>query len=225
MTSAVAGSNYGNIATTVPDQPGMATSNYEVPHRFTLNLSYVTQIIDNLDTRFSLFGSASEGQPYTFTFDSSDREWGDSNWNGSRQLLYVPAANDANVVYDAGFDKAAFDAFVESEGLARGATVGRNAQNADWHVKFDFKISQEIPGLYEGQKGSAFFIVKNVGNFLNDDWGVMKQGQFVGNRMVEMSMNDAGQYVYEEFNDGNEEQEIYNDASLWEIRFGVRYTF
>ena len=60
---------------------------------------------------------------------------------------------------------------------------------------------------------------------MNDDWGVMKQGQFVGNRMVEMSMNDAGQYVYEEFNEGNEEQEIYNDASLWEMRVGVRYTF
>ncbi|GAA6206145.1 MULTISPECIES: TonB-dependent receptor [Thalassotalea] len=225
MTSSVAGSNYGNIATTVPDQPPMETSNYEVPHRFTLNLSYVTQLIDNLDTRFSLFGSASEGQPYTYTFDSSDGAWGDSNWNGSRQMLYVPAANDANVVYDAGFDKAAFDAFVEAEGLARGATVGRNSQNADWFVKFDLKVSQEIPGLYEGQKGSAFFVVKNVGNFLNDDWGIMKQGQFVGNRMVEMSMNDAGQYVYEEFNEGNEEQEIYNDASLWEIRFGVRYTF
>ncbi len=225
MTSSVAGSNFGHIATTTPDRPTMETSNYEVPHRFTLNLSYATQIIGDLDTRFSLFGSASKGQPYTFTFDSSDREWGDSNWNGSRQLLYVPADGDANVVYADGFDKAAFDAFVESEGLSRGKTVGRNAFNADWHISFDLKISQELPGLYEGQRGSAFFILKNVGNFLNDDWGVMKQGQFVGNRMVEMSINDAGQYVYEEFNAGNEEQEIYNDASLWEMRVGVRYTF
>ncbi len=225
MTSSVAGSNYGHIATTTPDRHGLATSNYEVPHRFTLNLSYVTEIVDGLNTRFSLFGSASEGQPYSFTFDSSDREWGDSNWNGSRQPLYVPLADDPNVVYDADFDKAAFDAFVDSAGLARGETVGRNAENADWHVSFDLKISQEIPGLYEGQKGSAFFIVKNVGNFLNDDWGVMKQGQFVGNRMVEMGMNDSGQYVFEEFNEGNDDQEIYNDASLWEIRMGVRYTF
>jgi len=53
----------------------------------------------------------------------------------------------------------------------------------------------------------------------------MKQGQFVGNRMVEMSTNDAGQYVYEEFNAGNEEQTYYRDGSLWEVRVGVRYDF
>ena len=227
MTSAVAGSNYGNLATTDALNPPITTSNYEIPHRFTMNLSYGVELIGGLETRFSLFGQASEGQAYSFTYDDSDRAFGDDNWQGDRQLVYIPTADDikvGNVVYDPGFDVAAFDAFIESEGLARGQTTGRNAQNADWYVSFDIKINQEIPGLIEGHRGNAFFIIKNVGNMINDDWGVMKQGEFVGNRMVEMSVKD-GKYHYENFNSGNEDQNFYKDSSVWEMRVGVSYDF
>jgi len=225
MTSAVAGSNYGNLATTDALNPPITTSNYEIPHRFTMNISYGVELIGGLETRFSLFGQASEGQAYSFTYDDSDGAFGDSNWSGDRQLVYIPTVDDANVVYGPDFDKAAFDAFVSAEGLARGQTTGRNAQNADWYVSFDIKINQEIPGLIEGHRGNAFFIIKNVGNMINDDWGVMKQGEFVGNRMVEMSVQDDGKYLYEAFNSGNEEQNFYKDASVWEMRVGVSYDF
>jgi len=225
MTSAVAGSNYSNLATTDAINPPMTTSNYEIPHRFTMNLSYGVELIAGLETRVSLFGQASEGQAYSYTYDSSDRAFGDNNWNGSRQLVYIPTAEDTNVVYGPDFDKAAFDDFVAAEGLSRGQTTGRNAQNADWHVSFDIKINQEIPGLMEGHRGNAFFIIKNVGNMINDDWGVMKQGQFVGNRMVEMSIQDDGKYFYDTFNAGNEDQKFYKDASVWEMRVGVSYDF
>jgi len=225
MTSAVAGSNYGNLATTDALNPPITTSNYEIPHRFTMNLTYGVELIDGLETRFSLFGQASEGQAYSYTYDDSDGAFGDSNWNGDRQLVYIPTLDDTNVDYSADFDKEAFNAFIAAEGLTRGEITGRNAQNADWHVSFDVKISQEIPGLVEGHRGNAFFIIKNVGNMLNDDWGVMKQGQFVGNRMVEMSLQDNGKYLYEAFNSGNEDQNYYKDASLWEMRVGVSYDF
>ena len=224
MTSAVSGSNYGNLAVTDALNPDITTSNYEIPHRFTMNLSYAVELIDGLTTRFSLFGQANQGQAYSYTFDGSDDAFGDSNWNGSRQLLYVPLENDPNVVYGADFDKAAFDAFVSAEGLTRGEITGRNAQNADWYTSFDLKINQEIPGFKDGHKGNAFFVIKNVGNMLNDDWGVMNQGQFVGNRMVGMSIED-GKYVYEDFNAGNEDQVYYKEASLWEMRIGVSYDF
>jgi len=224
MTSAVAGSNYGNLAVTDALNPAIATSDYEVPHRFTLNLSYGTEFFDGYETRFNIFAQASEGEPYSFTYDNSDRAYGDSNWNGDRQLIYIPTTDDANVIYGDDFNKAAFDQFIKDEGLTRGEITKRNGQNADWWVTFDLKINQEIPGLMEGHKGNAFFTIKNIGNMLNDDWGVLNQGQFVGNRMVEMSIQD-GKYVYEGFNEGNQDQEYYKDASLWEIRLGVSYEF
>lgn len=225
MTSSVAGSNYGNIAVTDPGNPGLATSNFEVPHRFTFKLGYSAEIFSGYKTRFNLLGQASEGRPYDYTFESSDRAFGDENFNGSRQLLYIPLETDPNVVYGADFDKAAFDKFIADNGLTRGKAVGRNSFNADWWVKFDLKISQELPGFMEGHRGQAYFTIKNIGNLLNDDWGVLKEGAFVGNRMVKASVNSDGQFVYNQFNSGNEDLDTKNNASLWQLRLGVSYTF
>jgi hypothetical protein len=227
MTSSVAGSNFGNLAVTDPNDPVLATSNYEVPHRFTLKLGYKHEFFDGYLTRFNLFGQASEGRPYSYTYNRSDREFGDNNWNGSRQLMYIPLENDPNVVYNMSETEIdAMNAWIEKEGLTRGATVGRNDFNADWYVKFDVKISQEIPGFMDGHKGNVYFTIKNVGNLLNDDWGVLKEGSFVGNRMADVSYED-GKYVYEGFytGEGTTEQEVMNYGSLWQMRVGVNYRF
>ncbi|WP_462159848.1 TonB-dependent receptor [Pseudoalteromonas sp. GB56] len=226
MTSSVAGSNYGNLATINPENPGKGTSDYEVPHRFTFSLGYSHEFFDGYATRFNLFGQASEGLPYSYTFNRADGEFGDSNWNGSRQLLYVPLTNDANVVYDMPADElAAFNQFIEDENLERGSIRSRNSESADWFVKFDLKISQQLPGFMEGHKGEAFFVIDNLTNLLNDDWGTYKKGSFVGNTMVDMHIDDQGRYVYTGFNDGNQDTSVQRDSSLWEMRVGVRYTF
>ena len=140
-------------------------------------------------------------------------------------MLYIPAENDPNVVYGPDFDQAAFNSFIASEGLTRGAIQKRNDHNADWWTTFDLKFTQEIPGFSEEHRGSAFLTIKNIGNMINDDWGVMSKGNFVGNRMVSASINDQGQYVYESFNEHNIDQDIQNKPSLWQIRVGVSYKF
>ena len=232
MTSSVASSNYGNLATTNPGNPGVATSDYEIPHRFTLNLAYNHEFFNGYNTRFNLFGEAYKGLPYSFTYKSNrntnagDIQFGDRNSNGARQLLYVPLENDPNVVYNMSADEInEFNDFIASEGLKRGEISSRNAQNSDWFVKFNFKLTQEIPGFMDGHKGEAFFVIDNLTNMLNDDWGVLKKGSFVGNKMVEVNVNDQGQYVYSNFSARSAEQSIQRNASLWEMRVGVRYTF
>ena len=226
MTSSVASSNYGNLATSNPGNPGVASSDYEIPHRFTLNLGYKHEFFDGYDTRFNLFGEAYKGLPYSFTFNGSDSKFGDANSNRSRQLLYVPLENDPNVIYDMSADEInEFNDFIASEGLKRGEITGRNQQNSDWFVKFNFKITQELPGFMDGHKGEAFFVIDNLTNMLNDDWGVLRKGSFVGNRMLKVDVNDQGQYVYSDFSARSAEQSVQRDASLWEMRVGVRYTF
>ncbi|MDN3486454.1 TonB-dependent receptor [Pseudoalteromonas sp. APC 3224] len=232
MTSSVASSNYGNLATSNPGNPGVASSDYEIPHRFTLNLGYKHEFFDGYDTRFNLFGEAYKGLPYSFTYKSNrdtgagDIQFGDDNSNGARQLLYVPLENDPNVVYNMSADEInEFNDFIASEGLKRGEITGRNQQNSDWFVKFNFKITQEVPGFMDGHKGEAFFVIDNLTNMLNDDWGVLRKGSFVGNKMVEVNINDQGQYVYSNFSARSAEQSVQRDASLWEMRIGVRYTF
>ncbi|WP_111978420.1 TonB-dependent receptor [Algibacillus agarilyticus] len=224
MTSSVAGSNYGNLAVTNPGNPGIATSDYEIPHRFTLQLGYSAEFISGYKTRFNVFGQASEGQPYSYTFERSDGMFGDNNWNGSRQLIYVPLENDPTVTYADSFDQTAFNQFIESEGLTRGQILDRNEINADWYTKFDFKVSQEIPGFQDDHRGQVFFVIKNVGNLLNDEWGVIEEGDFVGNRLISANINDQGQYEYTQFNASNVGTEA-QIPSLWEMRIGIRYTF
>ena len=226
MTSSVAGSNYGNIALTDPGNPGVASSDYEIPHRFTMTLGYSHEFVDGFATRFNLFGEAYKGLPYSYTFDGSDSKFGDSNGNGNRQLLYVPLENDPNVVYDmSAADINEFNEFIASNGLKRGQTTSRNAENSDWFVKFNFKVTQELPGFMEGHKGEAFFVIDNLTNLLNDDWGVLKKGPFVGASMISTSIDEEGRYVYSDFNKNNANTSVQSDASLWQMRVGVRYTF
>ncbi|CAM4192055.1 TonB-dependent receptor [Pseudoalteromonas byunsanensis] len=222
MDSSVAFSNFHRIAAYDPQNPGVSRSDYEVPHRATMSLSYSHELFDGLDTKFSLFGQASVTTPYSYTFEgqrSSMFGYADDN----RDLLYVPNAEDGHVVYGEEFDKAGFDAWVEREGLKRGHIQGRNSQEGEWWVTFDLKVEQEFGGFAEGHKGSAFFVIKNVGNLLNDDWGTLETGNSMQNA-VTASINNRGQYVFEKFNNpSGTDFEI--KPSLYEIRFGVKYNF
>ena len=221
MTSSVAFSNYHRIAVSDPENPGVETSNYEVPHRFTFSAGYTHEFFDGLETRFNVFAQISQTNPYSYTFSSNTRGLGFNDED--RQLLYVPLENDDAVIYGDDFDLAAFNNWVESEGLTRGKIQNRNSHDGDWWTTFDLKVEQEFPGFNQEHKGSAYFIVKNIGNMLNDDWGVLKRGSSL-QRAVTATVNDQGQYVFNEFhNPAGTSVEV--DPSLWEIRFGVRYTF
>jgi len=226
MTSSVAGSNYANFATFDPNNPGAQTSNYNIPHRFTLRLGYDKEFFSGYSTRFTLFGSANEGRGLSYTFgEDFDDFVGDGRSGGGRQLIYVPLVDDPNVIYGEDFDVGAFDAFVDSEGLSRGRIMPRNSVNGDWWTKFDFRVSQDLPGFFDDHRASAFLVVENLGNLLNDDWGVLKQGNFVSESVVDASVNENGQYVYNTFFGADQRENIQRGASLWEIRVGVSYKF
>jgi hypothetical protein len=223
MTSSVAYSNFINVAVADVNAPQAATSDYEIPHRFTMKFGYTTELFDGYKTSFNLYATASDGKPYSATFSESGGDLFGFDSSSTRGLVYIPEVNDAGVVYGSGFDQAAFDDFIEAEGLTRGAILGRNSFNAEWWSKVDIRISQELPGFVEGHKASAFFVIENLTNMLNDDWGVLRQGSFVGEQIVNANINDAGQYVYESFN--APETSYVRGPSLWEVRVGVKYSF
>lgn len=220
MTSSVAFSNYHYVAVSDSEDPGVATSNYEIPHRFTMALAYSHEVFDGYETKFNLFGQAQQTSPYSYGFDSYSSDLGYND--AARQLLYVPTIDDTQVVYGDDFDQAAFNEWVDSEGLTRGEIVDRNSIDGDWWVTFDFKVEQEFMGFADGQKGSAYFVIKNIGNMLNDDWGVLKTGSALQSAVTTEIVN--GQYVYNSFNDPAGAS-VDVKPSLWEMRVGVKYTF
>jgi len=231
MTSSVAFSNYSNFATSAANNPGAATSDYEIPHRATLSLGYTAEFVSGYETRFTLFGQASDGSPISylfdkgrprredgieeaFAFDSSDR----------RQLLYIPTGDGSdNVTFLDAADEAAFFAWADGEGFARGQTTERNSRNADWWVKADIRVSQQLPGFMEGHKASAFIVIENFTNMLNDDWGDFRQGSFVGEQVIDVDTDGNGNFFYRNFEKPG--QSIARAPSLWEVRVGVNYRF
>lgn len=220
MNSSVAFSNFTGVATSDINDPGLADSDYVVPHRLTMRATYAKDFFANLTTRATLYAYASEGQPQTYVFDiTDDLEDGRSR----RQLLYVPTGpNDPNVIFDPGFDQAGFFAYVDDAGLGSGF-VDRNETNAKWSYRMDFRVDQELPTFVDGVTGKAFLKIYNLTNLLNDDWGQANDAQFFALDVVDASIDGTtGQYVFENFSprtitDLNENQ------TLWEIRFGLEF--
>ncbi|NNF16042.1 MAG: TonB-dependent receptor [Gammaproteobacteria bacterium] len=228
MTSSVAFSNFANNAVSDANNPGRAISNYQIPQRFILKAGYRKAFWRDLDTRVTVFGSANEGRPYSYSFTNDDGDiFGDRI--DRRHLLYMPTgAMDPRVRFDPGFDQAAFFAFADRAGLSGygGQIVPRNEFDSGWWTKFDVRLSQELPGFREGQKASAFIVIENIGNLFNDEWGVLKEVGFPRIEDIVDADYDAAanQYIFQNFNAPGGERRS-TGASLWEIRLGVKYSF
>lgn len=222
MTSAVARSNYENLALNDINDPIAGTSNYLVPHRFTLRASYGNAFFGDNITRATMYAYHSEGQPQSYVMGSDDLEGG--GFFG-RHLLYVPTgASDPNVVFEDSFDQAAFFDWVSREGLSPGLQA-RNAQHAKWSSRVDFRIDQDLPTFVGDSKARLFLKVYNLGNLINEEWGHVNDAQFFSVQVVESSVDDAtGQYVFEEF-DEDTVNELIETRSVWEARLGIEFSF
>lgn len=166
MNSAVFFSSYNNRAVSDPQGQTLATSDYNIQHRFTLLANYEKEFFSDYSTTMSVFATARSGLPYSL------------------------AGGDA----DFGF-------FNELEILQPG--VERNSEEGDWWTKVDLRVEQEFPGLRPTDRSSAFVVIDNLTNLINDDWGVLVEPGF--------PPIDA--------------QSRVGEASLWQVRLGIRYEF
>lgn len=71
-------------------------------------------------------------------------------------------------------------------------------------------MEQEFAGFTPNSKASAFLVIDNLTNLLNDEWGIMRQVDFPNT--VEIGST------------ASEERRV-GDASRYEIRVGLRYDF
>ncbi|RDV24058.1 cell envelope biogenesis protein OmpA [Alteromonas aestuariivivens] len=113
-----------------------------------------------------------------------------------------------SVTYDGTVDPYDFTPYLDFLPIVLRPGEERNSNEGPWWGKVDIKLTQEFPGLAEGHRASAFLIVDNFTNLLNDDWGILDEVDFPNT--VE---------------EGSEPFSRVGDASLYEIRIGVRYEF
>ena len=223
MTSFTASSSYDNLATNDINFPGPGPSNYVVRNRVTLRLSYANELFGDNLTRFTLMGYYNEGQPNTYTVDSTDVLQVDRS---RRHLLYIPdGPDDPNVVYDANFPVTEFLDWARKRDLKGGQFVARNSIDSHSSSRVDLRIDQEIPLGMPELKARAFVKIYNFTNLLNDDWGWQYDSSFFSRDVVDVSgLTPTGQYIYEDFSP-QQISDLQTFRSLWEIRLGLDIRF
>lgn len=229
MTSSVAFSNYNNRAFLDPNEEVLARSNYNIENRVTFTANYGRNFFGDYETSIGVYGATNEGIPFSYAFDDPNRIYGFTPFLEGGVLLYVPTGpNDPNVVFDPGFDQDGFFDFVDREGLSdyAGGFAPRNAFEGGWWTKFDIKLEQEFPGLRPGDRTAGFIVIDNVGNLLNDEWGILREAGFprVATPVDGGLSADGTQFEFDSFSEPNTNPRV-GDASLWSVRLGVRYEF
>lgn len=208
------------------------TSEFEVVHRLTSNVTWTAQLFgDNLSV-VSLAYTGREGRHYSPTM-RSDGTFGGfelagfADWDAfSSQSLYVPEAGadgDAVVKFAPGFDQAGFDAYVDSEScLKRGSVAKRHTCTSDWINRFDLHMMQEV-AITGDHKIEITFDIENIGNMLNNDWGRASSFTQPFNAAVVDVTIENGKYVYSNFT--KPEPTLAKIPSVWKAQLGLRYRF
>jgi outer membrane receptor protein involved in Fe transport len=247
----VAASNYSGVATADPNDPPLATSNYEYRNLTKLVASYEKKLFGDYRTRISLFGQRRSGSPFSYTFDVAantavaDTLVGEAGSIAARnrQLVYVPAAtggavtatSDPIVRYASGFDLNAFNAFLKRTGLIdyAGGIAPRNAFRSPHVTQIDMRISQELPAFINSHvKTEVYLDIENLGNLLNNKWGVIQQiaSPYVSANVAARNCQFAGVcttqgnfYEYTGFT--SRAATSFNNVSVWQMKVGARVKF
>ena len=221
MTSAVAGSNFDNVAVYDINDPYPGTSNYVSPHRFTGRVSYGRDFFPGAETRVTAQYFRAKGQPQSHAMGGDALE-GDGFFG--RHLLYVPGPNDPNAVLAPGFDLAGFQQFITEFGYGQGF-VERNAAYAKWSSRLDLRLDQEVPLFFADSKARVYVKIYNFLNMLNDEWGLQYDNEFFTPQVVNSTLNAQGQYVFQQFNNNGNISDLLESRSLWEMRLGLQFEF
>jgi len=245
-TSSVANSNYGNNYVYNSNENVASTSNYSVPRRVIASLNWQHRFWGDYATSASIFYDGHSAAPYSWTFGN------DANGDGyTNDLVYIPRPGE--VQFRPGTDpklQQQFWDYIQKNDYLRdhqGQVAKRNGDRAGWINQIDLSFSQEIPGLFQGNKGVIRLDVYNFTNLLNKHWGIEKRVPFPGGRALADYYGvdpKTGKYIYNidcggkptctNYNQGGGYQPqpvptyINNNDDLaqrWSVLLTLKYTF
>ena len=238
LSSSTSSSNWGGRASFNPNENVASNSNYMVKDRFTANVSWQKRFFGEYKTSFGLFYEGRSGKPYSWTFNN------DLNGDGlaGNDLMYIPKAPGSGEVAfygktaaESAANEAAFWAVVNGNGDLRksaGKVMNRNKSFAPWTNSIDMRFSQEVPGIFKGNKGIITFDMLNVGNMINRKWGrineiaFQSQGGQVRSFVDFVGIDAQGRYIYNTRPtvEGTETRQAKGE-SQWAIQATVKYEF
>lgn len=242
-TSSVAYSNWKYNYAVDSNNPGLAYSMFDIPHRVMVSVGYRTPRYAKgfMATTVSLVYNGYVGQRYSLTMNESyyDAEkkktvyidYNGDGWGGN-SLLYIPTEDELQKMdFKTEEDRRKFDEWIEGDSYAkkhRGAYAMRNSNSAPWENRVDLHVAQDIFVLKDrGSKFQVTFDVTNFANMLNKKWGTTYTAaynvmplQVIGSKKGEDG-NYTNTYAYNSRNTITK-----NDVlSRWHAQIGIKYIF
>lgn len=222
-----------------PNQPQLATSNYQLKHRITGIFSTNFEYAKHFKTSISFFYNGNSGQPFTYLVNgdlNSDGRFGNDLIyvpNSPAEIKFVDLLNSAGntVVYTAAQQAAAFDKFITNDAYLngrRGNYSERNGRSTPWEHVVDARIAQDFYMTVGGKKHDIQLTLDifNLTNLLNNDWG---RQYFVSNQAFNVltTINrTSGAFAGKGFNfNPTQLPWTLSFASRWQGQIGIRYTF
>ncbi len=204
--------------------PELGYSSYVTPSRAIASASYTIKEGAHAATKLGLFYEGYNIGYYS-SYSYSRMSYLMNNVSGAgsaSQLIYIPTDAELNEMpFADDANKGAFKSFLESDKYLsshRGEYMKRNAIAAPWLNRFNFKVAEEFYFNVAGKKHTLEVSadINNVGNLLNDSWGVYKQ---ISTTSILEYKNGAYKFTEPKWNNYN------NLASTWSALFSVRYSF
>jgi len=255
-TSSVAFSNYTNtVVGNDANFSAQGIANYQRDNQFRLGLGFDGEIFGENNTRIELFYNVRSGQRYSYVYnDPTGSAFRPAvlgvQGRSERGLLYVPNVSsitaDPRVAYAANFDFAGFQQFILNSELKeyQGQIAPKNIAKTPSVHKLDLAFRQEVPFVFGG-KIELSAEMENVLNFIDKDWGTVRQVGFpyvaslvnvtcltapqgTPGSATATNAQPCAQYLYSNrsgtsFRAPVEATQI--NGSLWGVRFGVRVKF
>ena len=235
----------GNPISGDPNNPFLRYSNDDQRHRIIAALNYRKEYAGFGATQISLFWEARNQGRFSYTY-SNDMN-GDGGFN---DLIYIPRSTSemffetytptgASSAYTAQQQALDWDKYITQDeylNANRGKYAERNGALFPWVYRADLSIAQEFYIEAGGKRNTLQlrFDIFNVGNMLNDKWGV---GYTTANTraLQYRSVNAQGQPVFRlapQFVSGGQVVPLRETfvtgtslADVWQAQFGIRYIF
>ncbi|WP_066527193.1 carboxypeptidase regulatory-like domain-containing protein [Erythrobacter sp. CCH5-A1] len=255
-TSSVAFSNYNTTVTGIDSNfAAQGIANYQRDNQFRLGLGFDGEIFGENNTRIELFYNVRSGQRYSYVFnDPTSGSFRPAvlgvQGRSERGLIYVPNVSainaDPRVAYAPNFDFAGFQSFILNSELKeyQGQIAPKNIGRTPSVHKLDLAFRQEVPFVFGG-KIELSAEMENVLNFIDKDWGTIRQVGFpyaaslvnvtcltapqgTPGSATATNAQPCAQYLYANrtgtsFRAPVEATQLA--GSLWGVRFGVRVKF
>lgn len=245
-TSSVALSNWKYNYARETNNPELAVSSFDVPHRIIASANYNVRYgkKSRWGTNLALIYEGHSGQAYSlYYYFNTTLPHGSASINGDgingNDLLYIPNTVEVmNMNWKSEADKNNFENFILSDKYLRenrGKWSERNKLRMPFESQFDFSLSQDfIYNLKRGGKITLMWTVMNVANLLNKDWGKYYENVYAfapltvtGVTEVKKTIKDKEVVVgYDPTYSYYENTKSLDDYfSRWRMQFGVRITF